>query len=201
MRADGQLREGVVALRVNALFVDPRRGAVRRDDGDLAVAGFGTDDVGELAEHVLFLQRVDERALVLVRDKIAAFGIVADLQRVQNARQRRLRAHTRPERRAVLVRRRAFLLITLCRHRLFGDRLGHGAGQLFVQSFLPFQTGDLFAERGDVGFHFAVSCVVFRRQQTVFTAVAVEEGFRLFPQAGSFFSQFVDSHRLNLHKN
>ena len=67
VRADGDLTEGIVALGVGGLLVNPRSRALGGDDGNLAVAGRRMDHMGKLTEDVLFLQRLDECALVFVR--------------------------------------------------------------------------------------------------------------------------------------
>lgn len=50
-------------ILIDAFLIDPRRAAVRGNNGDLAVAVFGADDLRNLPEHILFLQRFDQRAL------------------------------------------------------------------------------------------------------------------------------------------
>nr|DAZ60014.1 MAG TPA: hypothetical protein [Caudoviricetes sp.] len=76
---DGLLAEGILAVRIQAVFFHPCGFPMACHDGNLAVAA-GMDDCCQAAEEILFLEFVNELMLEFIRHQIAAIGIRANTQ-------------------------------------------------------------------------------------------------------------------------
>ena len=168
--ADGDLAEGVVGLGDEPLLVDPGRGALAGHDRDLAVAGLGVDDVGELAEDVLLLERLDEGLLELVGDEVAALGVGADLERVHDGRRGGLGLHRVPERLGVGAGALPLLGFVV---GVGEDGGGDGLGELGLDGLHALQALDLVGEGVELLLHAGVLLVVLGGEHALFGAVGV----------------------------
>ncbi len=189
VRADGNLTEGVIALRIQTALVHPCCLAVTGDDGNLALAAGGLDDRGEGAEKVLVLQRLNERLFKLVRDKVAALGIRANSKGVGHVVVV-LFADAVPERLLVGIGSASGFLLARVIARQVGERRRSRLCKLRVNGGLLFQTFDLLAEVHHIGFHFVIGCGILGGDQAVRAALGIEKRFRRFPRLRSLFSEF-----------
>ena len=168
----GQLDELRVGLGVGAAFVEPGRGAVCGDDGDLAVLGSGLDDAGQWADDVLVGHGLHEGAFELVGDEVVALSVDALGQGVADLGRGGVESHRVPERLLVGV---GGAMIRRCGFGFgvsgYGCQRGGG-----VAALGPLGAEDLVGEGVDVGFHAGVGGVVFGRQDAVGVAVVVKEG-------------------------
>nr|DAU01013.1 MAG TPA: hypothetical protein [Caudoviricetes sp.] len=190
--ADGHLTEGVVAFGIGAFLVDPRGGAMRGDHGDLALAGRSRNDVGQLSEDVLLLQRVDQGALILIRHQIAALAVGACFQRIENLVGHGLAANGLPERGGVF-RGSAARLGLLLFAGLFGDGLICGRIQCRVNGSLTLQSFDLLAQSEHIRLHLVIGRGVLGRNQTVRASLGVQKLLGGVPRLGALFAQLQNS--------
>ena len=163
-----------------------------RDHGNLALAGRGRNDVGQLAEDVLLLQRVDQCALIFVRDEIAALAVGARFQRVENLVGHGLAADGLPERGCVF-RGSAARLGLLLLAGLFGDGLVCGRIERRVDGGLTLQTLDLLAHGEHVRLHLVIGRGVLGGNQTVRAGLGVQKLLGGVPRLGALFAQLQNS--------
>ena len=146
--------------------------------------------MGQLAEDVLFFERFNERALVLVRREIAALRFHADLQGVDHLVRHGLGAHGAPEGRFVFVGGAPGLALIGVRAGALGDGFAHGLAQFAVDSGLTLKALNLPAEIDHIGLHAVVGGGVLSGEHPVVAALAVEERFGGVPRLGALFAQF-----------
>ena len=146
--------------------------------------------MGQLAEDVLFLQGLNERALVFVRREIAALRLHAHLQGVEHFMRYGLGAHGAPEGRLVFVGGAPGLALIGIHAGALGDGFAHGLAQFAVDGSLTFEAFDLPAEIDHIGLHAVVGRGVLGGEHPVVAAPAVEERFGGVPRLGALFAQF-----------
>ena len=163
---------------------------------DGAVAARGLDGLGELAEDVLFLERVDERVLELVRHEVAAVPVRADLEHVAHGGRNLAAAHGVPEGFFVCVRRpRHRQFRRRCGLRRLDKRRGRRTVQLVFDFSLALETADFLPEILDVLFHGRVGGIILSREDALLIAAGVEKCLGAFPGLGTFCAKFVDGHK------
>ena len=167
------------------------------DHGNLAFSGRGRNDVGQLAEDVLLLQRVDQGALIFVRDEIAALAVGAGFQRVENLVGHGLAANGLPERGGVF-RGSAARLALLLFAGLFGDGLICGRIERCVDGSLTLQAFDLLAHGEHVRLHLVIGRGILSGNQTVRAGLGVQKLLGGVPRLGALFTQLQNSiHRFS----
>ena len=168
------------------------------DHGNLAFAGRGRNDVGQLSEDVLLLQRVDQCALIFIRHQIAALAVGACFQRVENLVGHGLAANGLPEGGGVFrgsAARLGFILLA----GLFGNGLIRGRIQCRVNGGLTLQTFNLLAQSEHVRLHLVIGRGVLGGNQTVRAGLGVQKLLGGVPRLGALFAQFQNSiHRFFL---
>ena len=163
-------------------------------DRDLAVAGLGVDDVGELAEDVLLLERLDEGLLEFVGDEEAAFGVGADLEGVDDLRARGFGPHGVPEGLVVGLGSFASVLVG----GVGEDGRVDGFGELGLDGFHPLGSLDFVGEGLELLLHVGVLGVVFGAEDAAFGAVRVKEGLHGAPELGALFGELCKIHSFYL---
>jgi len=99
VRAQRDLAESVVRFWDGRLLLHPGRCTLAGDQRDLTIAGGGGDHMNQRTHDVLFLKRLHQRVLKLIRDSVPAFAKFAYLQRVAHLIAAAVRiAHQLPER-------------------------------------------------------------------------------------------------------
>ena len=191
MRPDGDLSEGVVGLGDRAFLLDPAGRAMGGHQRDLAVAGRGANDLAQRAQLVFLLQRVHQRALVLVGDEITALAVGADLQRVLHGKMAAAVAHGGPEGRPVLVGAAARPLVGASL-RAGGQRGSGGRVHLALQLGGALLSLDGVAEID----HFLLHALILRRvlggEHAVLVLMLGQEGFRPVPDLSALFAHLMD---------
>ena len=117
----------------------------------------------KVAEDVLFLQRLYQGTLVLIRDEVTAFAVRTDLEGVQYLKGHSLVAHGAPESGFVLVRRASNLGFAVQGFRGGGQRAAGRTVKLQIQYFLAFKTIDFLAHPNNISLHLFVGGCVLKR--------------------------------------
>ena len=185
---DGLLAEGILAVRIQAVFFHPCGFPMACHDGNLAVAA-GVDDRGQAAEEILFLELVDELVFEFVRYQIATISIGACTQGVLYINEV-LMADAVPESLTIGIRRAAFLFCSiLACAREFRNRCSSGLGKLGVELLLAFQAVDFLAEIYYIRFHLVVASRIFCRDHAVLITDGIQKILGGIPQILAFLTQ------------
>ena len=189
MCAQGDLTEAVIALGNLALFIDPAGSAMRSNQRNLAITGRGVDHLTQGTQLVLFLQSLNQSALILVGNEVAAFGVAAYLQGIKYGIVRIAVTHHVPEIVAVLIGCTAGLV----EYGLFGTGRQHLAGrriQFTLQTLGTFLTVNGSAKAVDVLFHTFIGRSILGIHHAVLVGVLVQKGLRLVPEFAALLTEF-----------
>ena len=141
------------------------------------------------AEDVLFLQGIDQCALVLVRDEEAALAVGADLQRVEHLVGHALAAHVLPERLFVAIGRAALLVLSGDGvFRAAQDGAGGRAVHFILDGLLAHQAVNLLFHAVDVVNHAVIDSGVLSGHGAVVADVGVAVLLSGIPQGSALFA-------------
>ena len=191
------LTECLIRCRKGIFLLHPGSLTVSGDYRDLVGIAGCQDDPGILADGGLLIQSLYEGILILIRNKIAAFGIDTFLEGIDDFLVGIFGADAVPKCVAVGICCSAFLLVRLC---ITGSG-GEGSVYRFLKLCLPFLEAlhplDVPVEILKVVLHLRIGGIILSGETDVIYGSFLQEIPGLLHEGGSFRPEFLKSLHLD----
>ena len=186
------LVKGRIPKGQRTAFLDPCRCRFGCCNVDLMLSGSG-NLCSQTAHDVLLIQNIDQSAVILLRNQIAAVRIHAFLQDIGYLTE--IASHSIQHCLSVLIGSTAGLWFLLssgirsaCKRRI------HRPVQLLFSLLCFLVTVNGLRQILDFCLHLLISGTVLRRKHTIFILMGIHKILRSLPHLCSLFDQFLDSH-------